>query len=249
MLHFLRKIRRSLITSSASRDASRRYILYALGEIGLVVIGILIALQINNWNEARKQRNLEKNLLIELRNTIIDDFGIVEMAINGNIETQKSCAIILRHLEQKLPYHDSLALHFENANQWWKILIRKNAFEKAKLFGLDFIENDHTRNQLSDLYEKTVSFGETLDDRQTLYYNTTVAPILLQLFESIDLTWYVPKNGNIPLDYDSLLSNELYKSILRTSIGQRGYYNEWLDLTLSNMRELDKRLLTEIEAR
>lgn len=50
MLSFFRKIRKSLIDQSSAR----RYLVYAIGEIALVVIGILIALQINNWNEARK---------------------------------------------------------------------------------------------------------------------------------------------------------------------------------------------------
>ena len=66
MFTFLRKIRRSLVDN----DSTRKYIFYALGEIALVVIGILIALQVNNWNENRKARKDEliylKNLNIEL---------------------------------------------------------------------------------------------------------------------------------------------------------------------------------------
>ena len=66
MQTFLRKIRRSLIES---RNV-KKYILYAIGEIALVVVGILIALQINNWNEERKAAEVVKqymeNLLIDL---------------------------------------------------------------------------------------------------------------------------------------------------------------------------------------
>ena len=50
MLTFLRKIRRSLNESGSTQ----KYLLYALGEILLVMIGILLALQVNNWNERRK---------------------------------------------------------------------------------------------------------------------------------------------------------------------------------------------------
>ncbi len=40
-------------------NKTTKYLLYAFGEILLVVIGILIALQVNNWNEGRKQRQVE----------------------------------------------------------------------------------------------------------------------------------------------------------------------------------------------
>ena len=59
MLTFLRKIRKSLIESGSAR----KYLIYAIGEIALVVIGILIALQVNNWNEARKTKSTEIKLL------------------------------------------------------------------------------------------------------------------------------------------------------------------------------------------
>ena len=55
MLKFFRTIRKKLI----DEDNVRKYLLYAIGEILLVVIGILIALQINTWNEQRKMNLLE----------------------------------------------------------------------------------------------------------------------------------------------------------------------------------------------
>ena len=57
MIKFFRNIRKSLLTE----NRLSKYLLYAFGEIVLVVIGILIALQINNWNENRKAKVLEKN--------------------------------------------------------------------------------------------------------------------------------------------------------------------------------------------
>ena len=54
-------------------SATKKYLLYALGEIFLVVIGILIALQINNWNEARIQQSLAEQYKIKLRQDIIAD--------------------------------------------------------------------------------------------------------------------------------------------------------------------------------
>ncbi len=65
MLKFFRRIRQKLL----SENKFSKYILYAIGEIILVVIGILIALQINNWNEARKNVKKEINYL----NHLIDE--------------------------------------------------------------------------------------------------------------------------------------------------------------------------------
>ena len=63
MLKFFRTIRKKLI----EEDNVRKYLLYAIGEILLVVIGILIALQVNNWNEERKAREAEQFLLTNLK--------------------------------------------------------------------------------------------------------------------------------------------------------------------------------------
>ena len=62
MIKFFRKIRQKLL----SENKFSKYLIYAIGEIVLVVIGILIALQINNWNEESKTRDSEQALLHQL---------------------------------------------------------------------------------------------------------------------------------------------------------------------------------------
>ena len=59
MIKFFRKIRYDLMR----QNKTGKYFKYAVGEIILVVIGILIALQINTWNENRKLRNEELKIL------------------------------------------------------------------------------------------------------------------------------------------------------------------------------------------
>lgn len=67
--------------------AMSRYALYAIGEITLVVIGILIALQINNWNENRKDRKIEQEYLIGLKEEF--EYNLQELddniALNENV--------------------------------------------------------------------------------------------------------------------------------------------------------------------
>ena len=48
------------------KNETGKYLKYAIGEIILVVIGILIALSINNWNDERKETNSKKNIIVSL---------------------------------------------------------------------------------------------------------------------------------------------------------------------------------------
>jgi len=76
MIKFFRNIRQSLIME----NKTSKYFKYAIGEIVLVVIGILIALQINNWNELRKERKLEVVVLNDIKDNIIRNNVLIEEA-------------------------------------------------------------------------------------------------------------------------------------------------------------------------
>ncbi len=211
-----------------------------------MVIGILIALQINNWNELRKKGIEETRLLQSMRQAMLDDIEQVEFYIRGNDMVKHSCEIILDAFDRDLPYHDSLAIHFEQANQWWKMILSTHAYERAKEHGLDFIKDDSIRVPLIFLYEGQLSYAETLDERQAMYYYQTVTPILTDLFESIDHHWYIAYKGNVPYDYESLKHNQTYRNILNTHIGNRDNYNGWMLFTLTRMNKLEKRLQKKI---
>ena len=78
MIKLFRKIRQDLL----SKGKTGKYLKYAIGEIILVVIGILIALQINNWNENRKNKIAEADYYCR----ILDDFEITEKLINESLQ-------------------------------------------------------------------------------------------------------------------------------------------------------------------
>ena len=67
MIKFFRKIRQNLLME----NKTGKYFKYAIGEIVLVVIGILIALSINNWNQTLKNRKAEKQILESLHNEFL----------------------------------------------------------------------------------------------------------------------------------------------------------------------------------
>lgn len=75
MLRFFRTIRQRLLTE----NRFSKYLLYALGEIVLVMIGILLALQVNAWNEGRKDRRYERKMLGELLEDMKLDTAILNI--------------------------------------------------------------------------------------------------------------------------------------------------------------------------
>ena len=221
-----------------------RYLLYSIGEIVLVVLGILIALQINNWNETRKSRILEKEILVDLYSTLKGDYKMVKKATNGNRESKLSCEIILFHFDNNLPFHDSLAVHFENAHLWWKTTSTLSAYERAKSYGLDFIEADSIRHLISTVYVNNWGFAQTLDEREALYYYNIAGPILTNLFESteIALAKSLIAGNNLPHNYQQLKNNINYRTVLKTSIGNRNKTLKWQEVMISNMVALEKSL-------
>lgn len=80
MLRFFRQLRKKLM----EQNKVRTYILYAIGEIFLVVIGILIALQVNNWNESRKAKAISDSTLESLKVELTEDRSQLQQANTFN---------------------------------------------------------------------------------------------------------------------------------------------------------------------
>ena len=80
MIKFFRKIIQNLLME----NKTGKYFKYAIGEIVLVMIGILLALQVNNWNENRKISNTEQLLLRDLRTEILSNINTLDTIITSH---------------------------------------------------------------------------------------------------------------------------------------------------------------------
>jgi len=151
MIKFFRRIRQALI----SENKFSKYIIYAIGEILLVVIGILIALQINTWNEGRKDRLLETKLLENLAENLKQNERLMEYRIRYINYFRDEGQTIIDIIDQKKPYHDSLTLIFHEA------LINTSGFklsnigyEAIKNAGLEIIQNDSLKKEIMIFFEE-----------------------------------------------------------------------------------------------
>ena len=141
-----------------------KYLLYAIGEIVLVVIGILIALQINNWNEQRKVNNKEYLILNEFLNSINKDLKAYEGGINQRIERKKyGLDSLQRYIFHKKTINDSLFLDFyANLSQGPYLRFDNGPFEALKSTGLDVIRNDSLRTAINNAYTTRLPMATNL---------------------------------------------------------------------------------------
>ena len=93
MIKFFRKIRYDLM----EKNKTGKYLKYAIGEILLVIIGILIAVSINGWNEDRKLKNEEQSLLKDLKQEMVFNYEALEKVIKQH-ENSLQAAIEIRAL-------------------------------------------------------------------------------------------------------------------------------------------------------
>ena len=97
MIKFFRRIRQQFL----SEKKFSKYVLYAIGEIVLVVIGILIALQINTWNEDAQNKDIERAYLTGILNNIDQDIYELDKLVDQDTLAIKHYTFILKAFSDK----------------------------------------------------------------------------------------------------------------------------------------------------
>jgi len=147
-----------------------KYFKYAIGEIILVVIGILIALQINNWNQRRIDKKFEITMLKEVKSSLESDLQFYDRVINYSVERiDNGIQELQTMMVSKKLYHDTTLLRPYNEMARGIIFdFNKGGYEGIKSVGLDKITNDSLRTHLILVYEVVLprikSFYKTLID-------------------------------------------------------------------------------------
>ena len=206
MTKFFQQIRLFLLKETGIR----KYLLHAAGEVFLIIIGILVALQINNWNSDRLEREKERKILLEMKKNLKKDLQNIDGNKDRLSNEMKSIAIILKQLDNKAPFHDTLGQHyFQFITSGTTFFKNTSAFENLKSIGFDLVENDYLRYMITRLYAGHYEYIIELEQRFT-------APIKVgHLLPLITSNLVIDGEKTRPVNQKALYDDHTFKESLR----------------------------------
>ncbi|OZV70101.1 DUF6090 family protein [Winogradskyella aurantia] len=220
------------------KNKTGKYLKYAIGEIVLVVIGILIALSINNWNENQKNKSKELKILKELKSELISNkYRLYDKAEFFN-KTKRNGKLVENHLTNRLAYNDSLQRYFSIPLDNFSFLLAYSAYENLKSQGFDNITNDKLRLSIIRLYDEKFGLIKDQEIKMSNIFTTTSVPLTIKYFRT------TLSKGLVPNDYDKLLNTSEFTNLISQLAYASGDYEA---ISKNTAVEID-RLLKEIEA-
>jgi hypothetical protein len=178
MIKIFRKIRQRLLTE----NKFSKYLIYAIGEILLVVIGILIALNINNWNENQKKEIQEIQYLKRLKRDFIQDTLYfnqrIENAENGIKLNTKAIQMAydtqhnLKELQAVLELHSYYTEHLTTQNNTY--------LEMTNVGNLNIFQNEDLKIAIVGLYkdsDEAAKHVQEFNEFSTRYFTNMWAVI------------------------------------------------------------------------
>ena len=239
MIPVFRKIRKKM----ADDNRPLKYMRYAIGEIVLVVIGILIALQINTWKEEQKAKRVEFVILTELKKNINADILEMDSTVISVNQRIRSSRIILKSFSNNDSYHDSLNSHFGWALVYDQIYFHTGVYESLKSSGSQLINDEALRFEISNYYDYSInsmknSFREIRDD----FYNYMLG------FLRKEFAFFINSGPTAqPRDFEALKENETFRLSLGVFLDVQIQTEKNLQRTLKASRKLLEKIDTRLE--
>lgn len=234
MIPFFRKIRYRL----AKDNQFFKYSRYAIGEILLVVIGILIALQINQWNDNRIKRNLEVEFLMEIKDNLLKDKAQIDQVLKFNKKKEVTIQTIMYSFEKaRTDAFDlnTFSQHMGVLGSYEHFLPNRTAFDNLlDTESVSLISNNDLRTLLSKYYKFDFMSGtqETVSYRTRSFTETASSHLTTK--ESINRMYGVnldlKSNTNTQIQKDeNIITSMVYMSVVMS------YQNELMTNTLADV--------------
>jgi hypothetical protein len=223
-----------------------KYFKYAIGEIILVVIGILIALQINNWNEKTKADKKEVAILNSLKSELTTTLEELNHDYTSIKLFHKSTLKVQSYLKVKPVIADSMYRQFFLAYAFANFFPKTSTYETFKSGNLELIQSDSLRALITDVYEAGYKRIVTKQESARTASNT--------LFPYYEEHFRVTSNSQndlsnqksyiaIPNNYEQLINDPKYETLISEALINRGIVIRDFEFTI----ELVEKAITEID--
>ena len=231
-MKFFRRIRRQLLNENKFSN----YSLYAIGEIVLVVIGILVALQLDNLNDDRNLRRTEVALLKEMKNNLEADLIDLRWNINDNKEKLNANQVVLESLKSPENYNDTLNSYYGNLRGGTYFTKNTSAYDNLKSIGFQIIKNDSLRIRITELYSTNYNYLDILEeDFLDNFFSDKLQPLIISNIIT-DTTWISAK----PVNQMELAMNHEFKETLKINM-------EWLRYMIDLYETIGEDVVTLID--
>jgi uncharacterized membrane-anchored protein YhcB (DUF1043 family) len=201
------------------QNKTGKYFKYAIGEIVLVVIGILIALSINSWNENRKLENSKHKLMLAIKNELVSNKNELD---NYQREIHKSNSkfnkVLLYSVEDYTIPNDSLKYYLSEMVYGRTLLILNSVQEEAINSGKFEMLSDSLKQNLSVLKDYTNS-RNAISDRSTAMLNVDIDNKIVNLMARLYMLPVIPdeflSHPLIPTHPEFLLSDTELSTLVK----------------------------------
>lgn len=218
MIKFFRRVRQDLLI----KGKTSKYFKYAFGEVILVVIGILIALQINNWNELKKERTIEKELLTQIKTDLSQNLDFLKKNEENIITFKNAADSVIYSLEQK-EKTKYFSIYVSIIHIRRKLNIANTGYTSLKSGLLPIVKNNKLKNDIIKLYEQDVELVEYTEDEMHNHLDDQLFPVSYALFKinqrvtlSIKgLSNYEKFDPYLPQDFGALCENLEFINVVK----------------------------------
>jgi hypothetical protein len=247
MIKFFRKIRQNLLTE----NKFSKYLIYAIGEIVLVVIGILIALGINNWNQQRLSSLKEIQLLLSLKEELETNKLVILKTDTLYVINESNAKKGLRLFEEKPSLNRFMKINSLISPNWTTFRVNRSTYDEMLNNGTFYsLKNKQLKEQIREHYTEAqnsiAAFQEMNSNGQLISYKKEL--YIVDLLEDklakekinikgIDTSWiYNPSSPT----YLSLYRKALYTN--QTSTVRRLFIEDYIKNGDKLIEAIDKEL-------
>ncbi len=196
MIKFFRKIRKTSLTD----NKFGKYLKYAIGEIVLVVIGILIALQINNWNQQRIEQNKEQTYLVNIKRDLLLQLTLIDSQLESEQKYLDNAQPVLDYFYK----HKNVILDSELSQNLSLVTERRTFIRTDPTYtdlissgNIDIIKDMEFKGKLIEYYENLERIEKVIENNniglndeiyvsailKLIYFDDGTAPQSMKLVE------------------------------------------------------------------